>query len=206
MISQMQQVAAFVLAGGRSSRMGRDKTALVLDGKTLLQRAVEIAAAAGDRFCIIGAGESITAAAAQLGCPVITDVFAGQGPLAGIHAALESTYAGKLNFILAVDIPFVTPELVGFMVERAAASAALVTLAETAGMLHPLCAVYRPEFGSHARAALAEGRNKIDKAIPAAALNVISQAELLRLGFHPEMLANLNTPADFAAAEVRLRR
>lgn len=206
MMAAMQQVAAFVLAGGKSSRMGRDKAALILDGTTLLQRAGEIAAAVSERVCVVGSAEWIAAAAAQLGCDVISDMFAGQGPLAGIHAALESASARELNFVLAVDVPFVTPALVRFIVERAASSAALVTLPETAGRLHPLCGVYRREFVPHARAALAQGRNKVERAIPAPALNVISEAELLKFGFDSEMLANINTPAEFAAAEARLRR
>lgn len=202
----MRDVAAFVLAGGKSSRMGRDKAALVLGGKTLLERAVAMARVVSGDVCVVGSGISLTQAAALLRAPVIQDKFAGQGPLAGIHAALESSHARALNFILAIDMPFVTAHLISFLIERSAATGALVTAPQSGGKLHPMCAVYRREFAAYARNALAQGRNKIENAIDRAALKVIEENELLRNGFDPEQLANLNTPAEFAAAEARFSK
>lgn len=203
MISAMHDAAAFVLAGGKSSRMGRDKSALILGDKTLLERAVEIARAANEQICIVG-GEQVSDAAAWLGCLRISDVFSGQGPLAGIHAALESRHARDLNFVIAVDTPFVTQALVRFLVERAADSKALATLPEAGGRLHPLCGIYRQQFVARAHEALVKRRNKIENAIDSVGLQIISEYELVRGGFDPGQLANLNTPAEFAAAEASL--
>jgi molybdopterin-guanine dinucleotide biosynthesis protein A len=184
--------------------MGHDKAALLIAGKTLLERAVEIAGAASDQVSIVGSGESTRKVAAQLGLPAIADVFAGQGPLAGIHAALESQYARQLNFILAVDTPFITKELVCYMVDRACSSQSLVTAARVGGRLHPLCAVYRREFAEPAQAALREQRNKIEVAIDPAALDVVTEADLGAGGFNAEMFANINTPAELALAQILL--
>jgi molybdopterin-guanine dinucleotide biosynthesis protein A len=200
----MRDVAAFVLAGGKSSRMGQDKAALALAGKTLLERAVGIARAASGQVGVVGSGESTRKIAAQLGLPIVVDVFSDQGPLAGIHAALESQYARGLNFILAVDTPVITPQFVRYIVKRACSSEALVTVARAGGILHPLCAVYRREFVKRAQAALREHRNKIEAAFDQAALDVISEADLAACDFDPEMFANINTPADLIRAQSRL--
>ncbi len=204
MMPVMQSVTAFVLAGGKSSRMGRDKAGLVLAGKTLLERAVQTARAAGAQVCIVGAGQALHDMAARLTCSTVGDAFPGQGPLAGIHAALASAHAGQVNFILAVDIPFVTAALLQFVLSRAKESGALATLPHAAGRIHPLCAVYRREFAAAAQQALAEGNNKIEAALHGQTVEIIGEAELVRRGFHAAMLANLNTPEEFAEAERRV--
>ena len=73
----MQQVTAFVLAGGQSVRMGRDKASLVLAGRTLLTRAIEIARAAGGAVFVIGSGASLQAVAREAG---VSDAFVRFAP------------------------------------------------------------------------------------------------------------------------------
>jgi molybdopterin-guanine dinucleotide biosynthesis protein A len=206
MMHVVNDAAAFVLAGGASSRMGRDKAGLVLRGKTLLERAVDIARAAGGEVCIVGSGDYIIRASKALRVPVLADSFPGQGPLAGIHAALTSNYTSELNFVLAVDTPFVTPSFVDYLLNLARESPALVIAPRIDERLHPLCAVYRRAFAECAAGALAHGRNKIEAAIPADALEVLTQEELRHAAFDPAMFANLNTPVDFAEAERRMSR
>src|SRR5437762_2492257 len=123
----MEQVTAFVLAGGRSARMGRDKSSLLLGNRTLLARAVEIAHAAGGEVFVVGSRTTLEPAAADAGVSIVEDEFAGQGPLAGIHAALTAS-STDLNFVMAVDLPFVPPALVQYLVQRAARTDALVVV------------------------------------------------------------------------------
>ena len=98
-------VTAFVLAGGKSSRMGRDKAFLELEGRTLLSLALEAASAVAASVWIVGNAAKFAAFA-----PVVEDMYSERGPLAGIHAALAAT-ATDLNLILAVDLPFIQTEL-----------------------------------------------------------------------------------------------
>ena len=143
----MTTVAAFVLTGGKSSRMGQEKSALLLNGNTLLERAIEIAHAASDDVRLLGAPASAPNRTA------IPDRFPDCGPLAGIDAALAATSA-ELNFILSVDTPFIPQDFVRYLVERARGNDALVTYPRLASGYQPLCAVYRKEFGPIAEAAL----------------------------------------------------
>jgi molybdopterin-guanine dinucleotide biosynthesis protein A len=179
-------VAAFILAGGKSTRMGADKAFVVLEGRTLLARALGVARAVTSDVRIVGDAAKFAAFA-----PVVEDVFRGCGPLGGIHAALRAS-AAELNLMLAVDVPFVTPGLLEFLIARARRSAAVVTVARVGGW-QPLCGVYRREFAEVAETALREGRYRIDALFEVERTLVISEEELVGAGFAAEMFRNLNT-------------
>ena len=89
---------AFVLAGGRSSRMGHDKAFLDFHGESLLTRALQLAQSVTADVAIVGPSSKF----ATFG-RVVEDTFRNQGPLGGIHAALKNSTA-DLNLILAVDM------------------------------------------------------------------------------------------------------
>jgi len=184
----MRDFSGFVLAGGRSSRMGTDKAFLQLDDRTLLTRALDLLHRLTPEVRIVGPAAKFSAYG-----PVVEDIYADRGPLAGIHAALSSS-ATELNLILAVDLPFVTEFLLRFIVERARATDAVVTVPHIAGGYQPLCAVYRRAFVSLAQAALESGKNKVDALFSAAATCVLEEPELSRFAFDAGMFENLNTP------------
>jgi molybdenum cofactor guanylyltransferase len=183
--------------------MGTDKTMLVLDGRTLLDRALELARSVSGDVRVVGPRERFPASLRP-----VEDIFPDHGPLGGIHAALAASSA-ELNLVLAVDCPFIAPEFLRFLVAEARRSQAVVTLARSAAerggrkwesVLHPLCAVYRRAFVPVAERALRDGRNKIEPLLADVATRVISPEELEEHAFSPEMFRNLNTPADLEQA------
>lgn len=187
-------LAAFILAGGKSTRMGADKAFVPLDGRTLLARALELARSVTSNVQIVGEAAKFRAFA-----PAVEDVFAGCGPLGGIHSALRVSSA-PLNLVLAVDLPFVTPELLKFLIARASGSQATVTVPRVAGGFQPLCAIYRREFADGAERALHAGRYKIDALFDPKQTQVICEDELQACGFSAEIFRNLNTPEELADA------
>jgi molybdenum cofactor guanylyltransferase len=187
-------LAAFVLAGGRSSRMGMDKAFVEFGGCTLLARALELARTVTDNVRIVGSAEKFAAFA-----PVVEDVFLECGPLGGIHAALRAS-AAELNLMLAVDVPFVPVELLRYLVERARGSDAIATVPRAGGGWQPLCAVYRREFGEDAEKALRARRYRIDALFAGANVQAIEEEELVRAGFSAGVFRNLNTQEDVVAA------
>jgi molybdopterin-guanine dinucleotide biosynthesis protein A len=189
MEAHSSDVAAFILAGGKSSRMGTDKAFVVLNGQTLLERALELARSVTSNVYIVGSPEKFAAFA-----PVVEDAFPECGPLAGIHAALRASSA-QVNLILAVDVPFASAELLRYLLARARESAA-VAFVPKAGGWQPLCAVYRREFSEVAEPALRDGRYKITTLFDSVETETIDQQELEAAGFSGEMFRNLNTPAD----------
>lgn len=225
-------VTGFVLAGGKSTRMGQDKAALQLDGRTLLEHALEVLRQAAGEVRILGPRQRYSG----YGVPVVEDVFPGCGPLGGIHAALSHTNT-RLNLIIAVDTPFLSAEFLRFMVERALSSGATVTAPEIAGYRQPLCSVYAREFlpiaeqalrrsgapgtapkveklhqdeqGRAAPGAAGESKSteyKIVPLFPPGGTCVITEAEMRRFAFTPEMFENLNTPEDVERARRRERK
>ena len=191
----------FVLAGGKSSRMGPtvDKAFLDFRGQTLLDRALGVMGAVCGRVTIVGDPAKFAKAGS-----VIADIFPGCGPLGGVHAALVHSLA-ELNLMLAVDMPFVSSELLAFLFDVAAAEDidghAVVTIPRTSRGLQPLCAIYRREFSAVAEQALRAGKNKIDAAFSSVRVHVIGERELAAAGFSEQSFFNVNTPEDRLAAE-----
>src|SRR5271165_5171522 len=103
------RVAAFILAGGASSRMGRDKGLLELAGVPLVLRTAQLLEPLVAEVTVVGAGERYSA----LGLTTIDDQNGGEGeragPLAGIVTALRATRA-PWNLILACDLPYLSAE------------------------------------------------------------------------------------------------
>jgi molybdopterin-guanine dinucleotide biosynthesis protein A len=196
-----QSRAGFILAGGKSSRMGKnqmgksiDKVFLQFEGKTLLARALAVASTVCDTVEIVG--DPAKFAEYGIATPVVADVFPGCGPLAGIHAALASSSAA-LNLMLAVDMPFVSSELLAYLFTMANGNDAVVTVPRAGKGLQPLCAVYRREFAPVAEEALAAGKYKIDAAFSKVPIRVVDEDELAAAGFSEKSFANVNTPEDW---------
>jgi molybdenum cofactor guanylyltransferase len=179
-----------ILVGGKSFRMGRDKAFVEFGGQTLLGRALAVVGGLCDQVMI--AGDPVVFA--KYGSAV-ADVFPGCGPLAGIHAALVASPA-ELNLMLAVDMPFVSGELLRFLFAAAEGSDAFVTVPRTGRGLQPLCAVYRREFSVIAEQALGAGKYKIDAAFAGVSVRVIEENELAAAGFSEQTFFNVNTPQD----------
>ena len=187
-------VTAFILAGGKSSRMGRDKAFVNFEGRTLLARALDLAGSVSSNVRIVGSHEKF----APFGS-VVEDIFRDCGPLGGIHAALRSS-ATELNVLLAVDTPFVSREFLEYLIGKArAAPEAAVVVPRCDGGLQPLCAVYREEFAAAAENALNAGRNRIDLLFDMVPTRMIEEEELEAADFPRDIFRNLNAPQDLHA-------
>ena len=188
-------LSAFILAGGKSTRMGTDKAFVVLRGRKLVERALALGRSITSTVSIVGDPAKFACFA-----PVIEDIFPGCGPLGGIHAALGASQT-DLNLILAVDVPFVSAALLHYLVGRAAESpTALVTVPRTGRAWQPLCAIYRRKFRDLAEQSVRAGRYRIDALFDQKRTQVITGEELLAAGFSADAFTNVNTPGDLAAA------
>ena len=206
----------FLLAGGESSRMGGniDKAFLDFRGQTLLDRALAVMGTVCGRVTIIGDPAKFAQYRSSEGRPsesrswewkpVVGDIFPECGPLAGIHAALVHSRA-DLNLMLAVDMPFVSSELLAFLFAAAEDedNDAIITVPRTRGGFQPLCAIYRRDFSLAAEQALRAGKYKVDAAFSGVAVRVIEEDELTAAGFSERSFFNVNTPQDRLAAEGR---
>ena len=189
------EVTAFILAGGKSTRMGQDKAFVEFQGRTLLARTLDLAASVTPAVRIVGSREKFAAFA-----PVVEDVFRDCGPLGGIHAALRNS-ATDINLMLAVDMPFVSWALLQYLISHAEKSgeAAAVVPRGKAGW-QPLCAIYRRDFANVAEDALRDGENKIDRLFEKVRIYAIGHEQLESAGFSNGIFRNLNTPDELQAS------
>jgi molybdopterin-guanine dinucleotide biosynthesis protein A len=184
-------VAAFILAGGKSTRMGADKAFLPMNGRTLLAHALETAHTLTNSVFIVGDPAKF----AGFG-PTIPDIFPDTGPLGGIHAALAADKA-EFNLMLGVDMPLMSGSLLSYLVQQAQASSAMVTIPYIAGFLQPLCAVYRKDFAAVAEHALRAANYKIDPLFRTLEIRQIADSELQEKGFSERLFANVNTAEEY---------
>ena len=191
------QLTGFVLAGGKSTRMGQDKAAVTLNGRTLLEHTLAALREVCGDVAILGRHALYGA----LG-PVYEDIFPECGPLSGIHAALTNSQT-KFNLIIAVDTPFLSPAFLSYMAERAIATDSVITTPEINGYTQPLCTVYSRDFLPIAEQALRSGAYKIVPLFPQDKTLVIHEPELRQFAFAENMFENLNTPDDLARAQRR---
>ena len=148
---------AFVLAGGQSLRMGRDKTQLTLEGSTLLERALQLLHRAGFYPSVAGLRGSVASSA-----PRVIDRFPGSGPLAGIEAALAAiTGPHQPVLFIPVDLPLLPPAFLRALFRRAEDSGALATVPYIGGKPQPLSAVYSSALAPGLQEALGRGDRKV---------------------------------------------
>ena len=186
-----KDVTVFVLAGGKSTRMGADKAFVRCGDEILLDRALKLARAVAVEVRIVGDTQKF----GRFGCQVVEDVYRDRGPLGGIHAALN-TSKSELNLVLAVDLPLMTAELLSYLISQARQAGAVITVPNIAGGVQPLCAIYRKEFASIAEESLKAGKNKIDPLFARVETRVIEEEEIMRAGFSAQIFKNMNTPED----------
>ena len=193
--SKMHDVTAFILAGGQSSRMGTEKAFLELEGQLLIDRMIDIAKTVAEQIRIVGPKPKFAAFG-----QIATDIYPERGPLGGIHAALNISRT-EFNLVLAVDMPFVEPHFLQYLLKQAVHSEALVVVPKTRDGYQPLCASYRKDFEAIAEKALVAGSNKIDALFGPAITQVIDEKELAKLGLPDTMFRNLNTREDYERAK-----
>ena len=141
------EIEAFILIGGRSSRLGRDKAFLEFEGRSLAARALDTVHSSGiaeKTTFVAGSQAQFAIQAISLDAPFIFDLVPGRGPLGGLHAALA--YAREpWVFLLACDYPFVSPEIIGLLAQNIPEQYGAVIPQQADGRLQPLCGFYRVE-------------------------------------------------------------
>jgi molybdopterin-guanine dinucleotide biosynthesis protein A len=194
----LRYVAGFVLAGGESSRMGRDKGLLRLDGVQLVVRAAKLAeSVTGAPATIIGG-----AAYTSLGLRLVTDDLPGSGPLGGIATVLHASVA-PWNLIVACDLPYLTREWLAFLVARALASEADAVLPMNERGAEPLCAMYNKRGEQAIRDALDRGTRKVTDGLAGIRVEYIEPAKWKAFDSEGLLFKNMNSPADYEEARTR---
>lgn len=192
-----ENCAGYVLAGGGSTRLGRDKALVELGGKPLLLHAAELLESVVRRVTVVASRRQYEA----LGVQIIPDEWPESGPLGGIvtalrHSALDAGQC-EWNLVLGCDMPFVTHEWLAFLVRRSQRSAADALVPKSANGMEPLCAVYRTSCASALAASLDRGVRKIGTALASVHVEYVAETESIVFDSGGRLFKNMNTAADF---------
>jgi molybdopterin-guanine dinucleotide biosynthesis protein A len=194
-------ITGFVLAGGTSRRMGRDKTKLVLGGEKMVERQLHLLGSVCGSVAILGPPKSLNGFEAS----VLPDELPGRGPLGGLYTGLLWT-STEFNLFLGCDLPFMESSFLQFLCKRALHSRADVTVPMSrGGRFEPLAAVYRRRVLRAIRKSLKAGENKVTGLFLGVRCEAIPWGEIVRAGFGPRIFDNMNTLEDYAAARQILK-
>lgn len=183
----MENFTGFILAGGKSQRMGTDKGLLLLNGKPFISHVYEaMQPIFGDNIVVVSSNEAYDA----FGYNRIEDLISDKGPVGGLYTALKQSKT-KFNLVLSVDIPLITTELVQWLVDNHD-DGYLVTQVQVGDKVSPLVAVYdralRTLLGEH----LAGNQLKLRDVIAEVTPQTLPIPEKWS-----EQLQNINTEEDY---------
>jgi len=191
------KIQGLILAGGRSSRMQRDKASLEYAGESQLDRAYALAARHVEPVFVSVRAEQ-TGEPGRAGKPLIVDSFPGGGPIVGIRSAL-ALFPGVAWLVLACDLPFLSDAAIEQLLrDRDPTSFATAYRSAHDGLPEPLCAIWEPAAAAALEQAQREGIDCPRKFLIRHGAKLLEPADR-------RALDNVNTPEEYAAAQAVLR-
>lgn len=192
----MYEATGVILAGGKSRRMGSDKSFMEVGQAGMIQLvAAELQKVFNEVFIAGGSEET----GRRLGLRVIADLIPGGGPLSGIHASLNASSHDKC-LVVPCDMPFLKAELAAYMVSQAQGYDVAVP---TDGVYYqPLFAVYDKSCIKVIEQALQAGRYKVVDFYPQVRVNYVNESLLRKFADTGRAFFNVNTPTDLQQARV----
>lgn len=175
MANKINHIDAYILAGGKSSRMGKDKGFLNFNDKPLVQTIVEQLQPVVNKIIIVSNNPDYE----KFGLNVIPDLIKDTGPAGGIHAALTNAQSEQI-FIVSCDMPFITIPSAAYMMKQAAHSQIALPLYH--GKIQPL-------FGVYSRQCLAKWKQLIEQGI-IKLQEMVTHFDLLKIDIENNKLFN----------------
>ena len=198
-------LTAAILAGGRAARFGgRDKSALVVDGRTIFDRQMAALSQIAGEILLVG---GMIQPGPRPGVTPIADLMPGCGPLGGLHAALTAA-RGEPVIVVACDMPYVSAPFLAYLAglagepgERSEPHAYVAIVPHTERGYHPLCAAYTHAAIGPIERRLAAGHFTMTDLLADVRLRAVTADEIARFGGPHQLLANVNTPAEHESLE-----
>jgi molybdopterin-guanine dinucleotide biosynthesis protein A len=184
-------MSAVLLAGGESRRMGRDKATLLFRGRPLWQIQLDLLRKLQPEKIFVSARTDPVWRPADV--PFVPDEPPSRGPLSGLSATLPQIHTDHL-LVLAIDMPFMTPEYLRVLRDQASACQGVVPM--IGDRAEPLAAIYVKDAHVHLGAALSEKEFSLQSLVRR--LSRTGEVRLVSVSEEEERLfRNLNEPGDF---------
>jgi molybdopterin-guanine dinucleotide biosynthesis protein A len=190
-------MTSIILAGGKSSRLGRNKALQVIDGKSLIQCVVDRLAILSTEIIIVTASGEAIPCYSTVEIKTVADTYPGKGPLVGIYSGLISSSSSQAVAV-GCDTPFLSVSLLKYMTQIC--SVYDVVVPRIKNKLEPLCAVYSKNCSVPIQRLLDQDELRIDKLFSMVKVKYVEEGEIN--GFDPEHLSffNINSQADLDRA------
>lgn len=188
------QACGVIMAGGRSTRMGRNKALLPVGGRALVER---VADRLRELFAQVVVSTNDPETYAFLGLPTVPDRIPGSGPLGGIEAGLRASRF-RAAFFAACDMPFLHREFIAYLVGLAGEHDAVVP--RVGGRWETLHAVYTQDVLPVVAEQLDRGDFKVARFFDRVRVRAVEEAELARFGPPQRLFFNCNTPDEYEEA------
>ncbi|WP_307585375.1 molybdenum cofactor guanylyltransferase [Paenibacillus wynnii] len=195
------EISGILLAGGSSRRMGVNKALLEIGGVPLISNISSQLSAVADTVMIsCSEKDKDSDTYIFLGLPLITDIYAGLGPLGGVHAGLSHSRT-EWNAVIACDLPFVSKELLQHMrniVGNADNSVQAVVPVAANGKVQPLLAMYHINVLPSLKEALDNRQSRVMEWLQGLNVLYIPEDEFPDSSMNQrDLLLNMNTPDDY---------
>jgi molybdopterin-guanine dinucleotide biosynthesis protein A len=195
MDSELARLTVAIMAGGKSSRMGTDKSFVPFKGKLLIDHVISRTKAIGREQLIITNEQSKYA---SFGLPTFSDIYLEKGPLGGLHSALFHASNPHL-LIVACDMPWLNRRLLEYMVTLRHSADAVIP--RWHDYPEPLHAIYSKSCLEFVDRSLVKGNLKMTSFHKSIHVRFLDEEEITRFDNRGISFANLNTPEDLTSAE-----
>ncbi len=185
---KMKNTNAYILAGGKSSRMGTDKGLLLIEGKAMIQYVIEQMQAVFSTVIIVSNNREYE----KFGLKVIPDLIKDIGPAGGIYTSLKHSDA-QLNFIVSCDMPLITKEAIEFIFKTRKESQ--IVLLKNQEILDPLFGLYSKDCETVWLQLIHQKIIKLQEMVLRFNLQTIAVED--NIIFNQSFFKNINTKADF---------
>jgi len=194
------QTTGIIMAGGKNSRMGKDKACLQVGSETILENTVKQLTKVVDNILVVSnRPQSLSGS----GLHTVPDIFPGRGPLGGIHAGLVHSTT-DVNLVVACDMPFLHEKMLKYLAGHGAQYD--VVIPRLGNYLEPLTACYHKSCLQVIESHIREHRLKITSFFPKVNVLYVESEKLAKLAGTGYSFFNVNTPKDLEQArEIKKR-
>jgi len=190
-------LTALVLAGGRGTRLGRDKALVAVNGTTMIERVVRLVRSVCDEILLLGGDPKELG---FLGLPVVPDSVPGEGPLPALRGGLEAM-RHPWAFATSCDAPFLNPRLIEYLWKLRGVHQAVVPFTAMDRQPKPLCALYSKSCLPAIRKVLDGGERKMTAFYGGVRFLLVPEDNLRLVDPYLLSFHNVNTQEDLRIAE-----
>jgi len=192
------EINGILLVGGRSSRLGREKTLEKIGGESLLDRAINaLAPLCKTVILVAAAGTKHSGIKETSSLKIITDIYPGKGPLVGLYSGLKQSDT-LYNFVIACDMPFLSEKLIQLMIGLAPGYDIVVP--RLGRRAEPLCAVYSLNCLSTIEKMIKDGDYTVRNIPPKVNTRYVDGEEIASVDPKQRSFINVNREEDLTRA------